>query len=111
MNLNLWKSMAIWVNERSQVMILWGAVDGSASFQRMAINGHWVGKKVTSHDLRARWMDRHISVTGPVRARGRAAAILKYVTKVIWKTSSSGTDFKTLIELRQFCMLPPKKEK
>ena len=74
MNLNLWKSMAIWVNERSQVKILWGAVDGSASSQRMVINGHWVGKKVTSQDLRARWMDRHTSVTGPVRARGRAAA-------------------------------------
>ena len=42
MNLNLWKSMAIWVNERSQVMILWGAVDGSASSQRMVINGHRV---------------------------------------------------------------------
>ena len=66
--------MAIWVNERSQVKILWGAVDGSASSQRMVINGHWVGKKVTSQDLRARWMDRHTSVTGPVRARGRAAA-------------------------------------
>ena len=83
MNLNLWKSMAIWVNERSQVMILWGAVDGSASSQRMVINGHWVGKKVTSQDLRARWMDRHTSVTGPVRARGRAAAIVtkRYLEK------------------------------
>ena len=84
MNLNLWKSMAIWVNERSQVMILWGVVDGSASSQRMVINGHWVGKK--GHKSRP---SGAVDGSSYIRHRPRASQGKgcgdSLLLKVIWK--------------------------